>query len=303
MASAATPGSKIGGTGCALRESTPDPVKLGCVQGRHLHHGQSDVAPVVDQLTIERVAEALDGMLGGAVGRLEGDAPIRQRRADLDDDASVARPHSFQGGQSAMDGAQVGHLRHSTILLGVHLPDGRKDRDHRVVDPDINRAELGLDRRSGGLHLAGIGDVRWNHEGPPSPGLDVPACAFQPCDASSKQADVRPRSAKARAVARPTPADAPVMTTTSDRPDRCILFQRSSTLVVFPRSTAISPVPSDARRLGGHQIRINASPDSSSISFRKCSGDSVRITSRVGRTCPSIRCPPRVEPSERPTTT
>ena len=50
-------------------------------------------------------------------------------------------------------------------------------------------------------------------------------------------------------------------------------------------------------------ILISARPDCSSICFRRCAGDSVRMTSRVGRTCPSTRWPPRVEPSERPTTT
>lgn len=51
------------------------------------------------------------------------------------------------------------------------------------------------------------------------------------------------------------------------------------------------------------QIRISASPLSSSTCFRKCAGDPVRMTSSVGRTWASRRWPPRVDPSERPTTT
>ncbi len=62
------------------------PIELGRVERGHLDHGEPDPAAVVDQLASERVTEALDGVLGGAVGRLERDAAVGQRRADLDDD-------------------------------------------------------------------------------------------------------------------------------------------------------------------------------------------------------------------------
>jgi NAD(P)-dependent dehydrogenase (short-subunit alcohol dehydrogenase family) len=47
---------------------------------------------------------------------------------------------------------------------------------------------------------------------------------------------------------------------------------------------------------------IRASPDSLSNRRVRWSGDSVRMTSRVGRTSASIRCPPQAEPSRFPST-
>src|SRR5438270_7460358 len=47
---------------------------------------------------------------------------------------------------------------------------------------------------------------------------------------------------------------------------------------------------------------ISARPVSGSFLLRRCAGGCVRMTSRVGRTSPSRRCPPTTEPSDFPST-
>ena len=67
--------------------------------------------------------------------------------------------HAPQRGLGAVHGAEVGHLGHAQELLGRHVADLGEDRGHRDVDPDVDRAELGLDARGGALDRVGVGDV------------------------------------------------------------------------------------------------------------------------------------------------
>src|SRR5213596_4413093 len=55
------------------------PAKLRRVERRQLHHGQAYTALIVEQLATKRIAEALDSVLCRAVGRLQGDAAVRER--------------------------------------------------------------------------------------------------------------------------------------------------------------------------------------------------------------------------------
>src|SRR5688572_865450 len=91
----------------AARQPALDPLELRCVQRRQLHHRDPNLLPVVQQFRPERFAETLDRMFGGAVGGLQWNAPVRERRSDLNDDAVIARPHPLQRRQRAMDDAEV----------------------------------------------------------------------------------------------------------------------------------------------------------------------------------------------------
>ena len=64
--------------------------------------------PLVQQLGAQRLGEPVDRVLGAAVGRLQRDAALAERRADLHDRAAVARPHPGQRGHGAVDVAEVG---------------------------------------------------------------------------------------------------------------------------------------------------------------------------------------------------
>ena len=48
------------------------------------------------QLGAHRRREAVDGVLGPAVGALQRDAAVAERRADLDDGAVVSGPHQLE---------------------------------------------------------------------------------------------------------------------------------------------------------------------------------------------------------------
>src|SRR5437763_11307942 len=62
-------------------EAALHPAELRCVDGRELHHRDRDLAFLVDQLSTYGLREALDGMLGPTIGRLQGNSPIGQRPA------------------------------------------------------------------------------------------------------------------------------------------------------------------------------------------------------------------------------
>ncbi len=93
---------------------------------------------------------------------------------------------------------------------GVRVPERREDSDHGVVDPHVDRPELRLDARRGGLDRVGVGDVggqrRARAARPLVPRRQRPRAVL----AAGDQPDVVAARANARTVARPTPADAPV---------------------------------------------------------------------------------------------
>src|SRR6185437_14533020 len=83
------------------------PGELRRVHRGHVHDGNLDIAFVVQQFTTQRVREANDGMFGGAIGGLEGDAAICKRGADLDDASPVAWKHTLQRGESSMNITEI----------------------------------------------------------------------------------------------------------------------------------------------------------------------------------------------------
>lgn len=76
------------------RHAAARPIELRRIERRHLHHRHVHVDVVMQQLAAERIAKALNGMFRGAVGCLQRNAAIRQRRSNLHDRAAIARPHS-----------------------------------------------------------------------------------------------------------------------------------------------------------------------------------------------------------------
>ena len=136
-----------------------DPAELRRVEAGQLDEGDAHLRAVVEQLDAQRVQEALERVLGAAVARLQRDPAARQRRADLHDHAAVARAHAPQRGLRAVDAAEVGDLGDAAELLGPRVDDRGELGRHRVVDPHVDGAELGLDPRGGALDLLGVGHV------------------------------------------------------------------------------------------------------------------------------------------------
>ena len=93
----------------------------------------------------DRLAQPHDRVLGRAVGRAAGEAGLAGGRGDLHEVAATARHEPLEGELRAEDHAVEVDVDHA---LGgrVGLLDERPDRhDPRVVDQDVERAELALD--------------------------------------------------------------------------------------------------------------------------------------------------------------
>ena len=58
-----------------------------------------------------------------------------------------------------MDVAEVADLGDPAVLLGFDLVERREHRGERDVDPDVDRAHLGLDSGRDGEHLVCVGDI------------------------------------------------------------------------------------------------------------------------------------------------
>ena len=132
------------------------PVELRRVDCRQMHHRQMQRRPVMDQLTTQGLGKSTGGELGSAIGTLNRCRPPREYGADLHDRAPL---HTLQRRQRAVDGAEVGHFRHAPDFVRRHLRDRAVDGRHRVVDPDGDGAECGLDLVGGAVDGGGVGHV------------------------------------------------------------------------------------------------------------------------------------------------
>ena len=120
-----------------------------------------------------------------------------------------SRAHPFESGHCPPHLAQKSDLDCSAEVLGRGIGEGREVGCHGVVHPDVDRPELVLRHRRRGSTASKLAT---------SVGTIRPArCAPQPGEpqlrgrlALATSATSKPRSARALAVARPTPADAPV---------------------------------------------------------------------------------------------
>ena len=171
----------------------------------------------MQKLTAQRLIEALDRVLRAAVGGLQRDPAIGQRRAHLDDRAGVTGSHPLQRRHRAVDISEVADLGDPFVLLGSDLPERREHRRERHVDPHINGAECVLGGGRGGLHRIGIGDVGGEFERLSAGRPDVVGGSGESRLPRASSATFAPRAPNAFAVARPMPPLAPVTTTTWPR--------------------------------------------------------------------------------------
>ncbi len=103
-------------------------------------------------------------------------------------------------------------------LFRRHLDEGRKDGRHRVVDRDVDWAELFFDALRRGLHLLVVRDVRLYRQRTAAEALDLVLCPLEAVFAAGKYADVRALFGETDStIARSDPPVPPVTTTTSGR--------------------------------------------------------------------------------------
>ena len=58
-----------------------------------------------------------------------------------------------------MDTAEISYFRDATKFFWRHAFDGRKNRRHCVVDPDVDLAQFGFDLRGGGFDSIRIRNI------------------------------------------------------------------------------------------------------------------------------------------------
>ena len=103
--------------------------------------------------------EPVDGVLGSAVGRLQGNAAITERGTDLHDRPLPAQPHPGQRGHGAVHETEVADLGDPAELLGGDLGERGEHRGERDIDPDIDRAEELFHLPGGVVDLRVVGHV------------------------------------------------------------------------------------------------------------------------------------------------
>jgi len=91
----------------------------------------------------------------------------------------------------------VGDVGGPAVLLGLDLLEEGEDGGHRVVDPDVDRPQLGLDALGGGLDRIGVGDVGGQGQCRATGLLDLSRDAGERLFAAGEQRDLRPVAAEA----------------------------------------------------------------------------------------------------------
>jgi hypothetical protein len=150
----------------------------------------------MEQLHADRLCEALDRVLRGAVRGLERDGPLPERGSDLDYDAAIPRKHPRQRRPSPVGVAEVGDPRNLLELVGRDVDELREHRDHRVVHPHVDRAQAAFDLLGGVLDLGGVRDVGWDGKRSAAGGNDLVGGGVEPVVPARKQANVPPELAK-----------------------------------------------------------------------------------------------------------
>ena len=187
------------------RELGPDPVELRRVDAGHLDHRDGHLRLVVQQLAAHGVDEALDRVLGPAIGRLQRDSAVGERRSDQHDRAFVARKHALQRRPRAVDLAEIGDLSDPLIFFRRHIHEAGEDAGEGVVDPYVDGAEFAFDLVGCGLDRLPVGNVGGDRERFAAKRLDVALGCFEAVGAPREHSDIAPVP---RELARRCPADA-----------------------------------------------------------------------------------------------
>jgi hypothetical protein len=146
------------------RHARLDPLELWGVDGGQLNGREVNAAAIVNELGSESLRESLDRVFRSTVRRLERDGAIGERGAHLYDHAAVARLHPAKRRQGAVDISQIGHIGDAPEFLRRHIERRGQDRDHRIVDPDIDRPKVPLDGLRRFFHLTVVGHIRGEDE-------------------------------------------------------------------------------------------------------------------------------------------
>jgi hypothetical protein len=109
----------------------------------------------------------------------------------LHNHAAIARQHSFERSQRAVYASEVCHFCYPPKFLRRHFSNWRKDRDHRVIDPDVDLAQLGLDLLRCGVDVIGLRKIEKYDQCSTAELFHFFTCRFQSVATSRKQREAR----------------------------------------------------------------------------------------------------------------
>ena len=82
--------------------------------------------------------KALHGMLCSTIGRLKRNASVGKCRPYLYNDPAISWQHSFQRRKRSINNTEISNFSHTLVFDRCHCDNWRKNRDHCIVDPNIN---------------------------------------------------------------------------------------------------------------------------------------------------------------------
>jgi hypothetical protein len=109
--------------------------------------------------------------------------------------------------------AEIGDLGHAAEFFRRYFPHRREYRYHRVIDPHIDTAASLRNGVSRDKHSGRIGDIDRENHGVAAEFADFAFNLLKRVLVARDEPDGPAARAKRCAIARPTPADAPVTTT------------------------------------------------------------------------------------------
>lgn len=131
------------------------------------------------QFAADGILKSLDGVLGGAISRLQRYPSIGERRSDEDDRAVVTRKHVPQSCPRPVNLSEIGDIGHAAIFLMLDVDEPREDPGKGIVDPYVRHAPHFCDAVGRSIHLIEIGDVRRQDHGQSAQLLHISGRRFQ----------------------------------------------------------------------------------------------------------------------------
>ena len=104
--------------------------------------------------------------------------------------AAIARLHSFERGEGAVDVAEIADFGHAFEFVRRGVFDESEDAGHGNVDPNVDRPQLAFDAFGRGFHGFGIGDVALQDDGFAPARFDIALGACQGFTTTREKADV-----------------------------------------------------------------------------------------------------------------
>jgi hypothetical protein len=108
----------------------------------------------------------------------------------------VTLTHARQCRHRPINLPEIGNFGGAAELLRGEPTDWRKDRRHRVVDPNVDRSQSAFDTSGSCLDRVGIGNVAHNRQGLDTLSANLLGSRLEPSFVASEERDVHALAGK-----------------------------------------------------------------------------------------------------------